>query len=757
MYPNRRKRALAAAAAGAALGTFWANDFYSVARADNLITSFTAGDLVVLRGGDATNPSGGSTTTIGAYLDEYTTTGTYVGTIDVPQSASGSNNPLTITRGPGSHEGILTLSANGNWLTFGGYDTAPTTSASGAGISDVTLGEISQNASTLNTSTLLSPATVRASVTVDGNEFWVSNNPGLQYVSGTGSSASPTVLSSMYNTRALQTVNNTLITGSGSDSLGTHGVWQLGASGTLPTSGTPGLTLLTSGTEEDGTDFIFADEPGDTLTSSLYQGTYNVLYSVGGPGGGATINKYEYNGSQFVLLNSETPIGGGGETLIGVTDIVSGNNVDLYYTDNAGIYEIVDSNNAASSLPNSGSLLDAAPTNEFMYGVALAPQAIAGSSTLTWNNAQGNNLWDKTSTNWTANSTTTTYSDGAAVIFNDNNPSSTAANYNVTLNTTVSPSSIVVSNSSGNYSITGTGTIVDTGSFTKIGTGTLTLGVGLTASGLAISGGQIALAAGTTFASVSATPPKSNINISSLTITSGSTLDINNNHIIIDYTTSDPMAAIHQYLENGFNAGWNAATVSGGAIVSSAAAANPLHYGIGWADGNDGTGKVAGLSSGQIELKYTLLGDANLEGVVNATDFGILAANFGQGLTNWDQGNFTFGSAVNATDFSLLAANFGQGASGAAVSVSPADIAALDAFASANGLSADVPEPASVGILAFAALGMLSRCRRQMTRLHSSPLSRNFFFPSPGTPGEGKGGGFSCSTIHCSTLSRSAG
>ena len=131
--------------------------------------------------------------------------------------------------------------------------------------------------------------------------------------------------------------------------------------------------LTSSATQQDGTDFIFANEPGDTLTSTLYQGRYNVLYSVGGASGSATINKYEYNGSVFTLVNSETPVQGSNDLLIGVTDIVSGNNVDLYYTDNTGIYEIADSNNAGASLPGSGSLIAASPTNGFDYGIALAP------------------------------------------------------------------------------------------------------------------------------------------------------------------------------------------------------------------------------------------------------------------------------------------------------------------------------------------------------------------------------------------------
>ncbi len=99
-----------------------------------------------------------------------------------------------------------------------------------------------------------------------------------------------------------------------------------------------------------------------------------------------------------------------------------------------------------------------------------------------------------------------------------------------------------------------------------------------------------------------------------------------------------------------------------GGITSSAAAANPFVYAVGYADFND-PGNPANLPSGTIYVRYTLLGDANLDGTVNGSDFSIVAANFGLGVTNWDEGNFLYGSSVNGSDFSALASNFGQGVS----------------------------------------------------------------------------------------------
>jgi hypothetical protein len=41
------------------------------------------------------------------------------------------------------------------------------------------------------------------------------------------------------------------------------------------------------------------------------------------------------------------------------------------------------------------------------------------------------------------------------------------------------------------------------------------------------------------------------------------------------------------------------------------------------------------------------------------------------------------------------------------------DLAAIDAFAAANGLMADVPEPTSAGLLLAAGVGMLARRGRR--------------------------------------------
>jgi autotransporter-associated beta strand protein len=371
------------------------------------------------------------------------------------------------------------------------------------------------------------------------------------------------------------------------------------------------------------------------------------------------------------------------------------------------------------------------------YSLALPTQ------NLTWDNA-GTSLvndgmtWDINHfLNWNSGSNASTYTEGSNVTFNDSNNN----NYNVTLNTTVNPASVTVNNNSGNYSISGTGTIAGTGSLTKNGVGTLTLSTANTFSGgtnvnagllqinptgpttsalpagaVSISGsGTLQLSNNVTLGSQSSntpvTAPTSNVNISSLSIAGDGTLDITNNHIIINYGSGpDPIQSIAALVASGYAGGsWN-----GTGIISSTAQLNFASYGIGYADAAD-TGNPAGLSSGQIEIMYTLLGDANLDGKVNGTDFTIMATNFNQAVTaGWDRGDFNYDGAVNGSDFVALARQFNQAAVQSAVSA--ADLAALNAFGAANGLETVVPEPGSIGLLLVAGVGILARRRRSIFR-----------------------------------------
>src|SRR5262249_9015523 len=92
------------------------------------------------------------------------------------------------------------------------------------------------------------------------------------------------------------------------------------------------------------------------------------------------------------------------------------------------------------------------------------------------------------------------------------------------------------------------------------------------------------------------------------------------------------------------------------------------------------------VTGSDVLVRYTLTGDANLDGRVNALDFNALASNFGGSGSLWVDGDFNYDGKVNALDFNAVATNFGQ-------TLGTAPLASV------------VPEPASVlALLAYMGL-----------------------------------------------------
>jgi autotransporter-associated beta strand protein len=205
-----------------------------------------------------------------------------------------------------------------------------------------------------------------------------------------------------------------------------------------------------------------------------------------------------------------------------------------------------------------------------------------------------------------------------------------------------------------------------------------------------------------------------NSTASPLNITGTGRLDLSNNALVVDSapgSAAATFAAVHGQILSGFAGGaW-----SGGGITSSTAAANPSSNGIGYASASDILGPTGGTFLGAtvdpdaVLARYTLLGDATLDGVVDFNDLVKLAQNYNiaDGTRLWNTGDFTYDGNVDFNDLVKLAQNYNsplpsEPISGATASFTQ-DLAA--AFA-------QVPEPGTFSLLGIFGAATLGRRKR---------------------------------------------
>ncbi len=181
-----------------------------------------------------------------------------------------------------------------------------------------------------------------------------------------------------------------------------------------------------------------------------------------------------------------------------------------------------------------------------------------------------------------------------------------------------------------------------------------------------------------------------------LTIGPVDDLNITNNAVIVRTT---PFATVNGYTASGFAGGlW-----TGFGVNSSIAAAGAFPTAVANIDNSIlSVATFFGIAVGADDalLRFTYYGDANVDGVVDATDYAFTDAGFSGGGMSWVLGDYNYDFTVDATDYAFIDAGFsGQGVP-------------LGASFAGGGGGGLVPEPGSMGLLLVGALGLVNRRRR---------------------------------------------
>jgi hypothetical protein len=145
-----------------------------------------------------------------------------------------------------------------------------------------------------------------------------------------------------------------------------------------------------------------------------------------------------------------------------------------------------------------------------------------------------------------------------------------------------------------------------------------------------------------------------------LTIDSTSTLDLTNNDMAILYGSgSSPLSAINAQLLAAYDGGlWDKP-----GLTSSIAKTKRGLTALGFGEASAlGLTTFDGLTLGgnAVAVKYTLVGDANLDGLVSLADYNAVLGKYNGAGQPWTGGSFDYSGNVGLADYNTILANYNQ-------------------------------------------------------------------------------------------------
>jgi hypothetical protein len=154
--------------------------------------------------------------------------------------------------------------------------------------------------------------------------------------------------------------------------------------------------------------------------------------------------------------------------------------------------------------------------------------------------------------------------------------------------------------------------------------------------------------------------------LNSLNLTGTGMLDLVDNDLILTYSQTSPLQQIQQYAADGLQGVHGlVASAAGDTSFSKTRRALAVFDNI-YAKFSTFDGVSLGTGSGdfrQVIVKYTYLGDSNLDGRVDPTDYAAVDGNMGKG-TSWPAGDLNFDGKVDPTDYAQVDGNQGAGYGG---------------------------------------------------------------------------------------------
>lgn len=342
----------------------------------SLLAAFTPGNLLALRVGDGSASLASNAAAV-SLVEISRTSGETVQTINVPSAGA---DALTLT-GNSSTTGLLSLSADGNLVTFGGYRVdAGATDPATTGTSPA--GQVPRVIGIVNSQGLVSTSQaigangdqsfwngqLRSVVTSDGTSFWASGNAqngangGTRYVANTAATSSASILDAAFgDTRQLQILDGKLFMTTGAPSPG-RSVFQVGTG--LPTTGPAALTAsIPTASTLQANSFYFTD-----LDASLgWNATrFDTLYVVSTSP--TQITKYAFDGTNWLNKGSVTlPFA---SSIVGFT---TGAEVTLLVTSSAAVNGLIDASGPTGTLSGAFSPMNLAGINFAYRGLAVVP------------------------------------------------------------------------------------------------------------------------------------------------------------------------------------------------------------------------------------------------------------------------------------------------------------------------------------------------------------------------------------------------